>query len=243
MVIIINKKFARILSAVIIGILIITISLFLFNNREREVFNNLHTNELKAIDRGNINSKYISFACNVDWGNEVIPDILDILDKENIKITFFVTGRWASKFPDLMKEIVDAGHEIGSHGYEHLDYGSLSLDKNKEQIKKADDILKKYVDTKLTLFAPPSGSHNEHTLTAANELGYKTILWTIDTIDWRAGSTKEVIIDRVVKKNDFKGAIVLMHPMPETAKALPQLIQTMRENNLEVGRVSDILAE
>ncbi len=243
MVIIINKKFARLVIAFILITLIITIGFVTLKRGNKEVFSNYNYTTAKPIDRGSEDSKYIAFTCNVDWGNEVLPDILETLDKEKIKITFFITGRWAKQFPDLMQQIVDAGHEIGSHGYQHLDYGSLGLDKNEEQIQKADEILSKYTMKKIALFAPPSGSYNENTLIASNKLGYKTILWTIDTIDWRAGSTKDVIIDRVLKKDKFNGAIVLMHPMPETAKALPKLIEAMREKGLEVGRVSDVLAE
>ncbi len=243
MVIIINKKFARLATLVILIILMVIIGLVLLNNKNEEVFHNFSNAEIKPIDKGNPNSKHIAFTCNVDWGNEVLPDILETLEKEDIKITFFITGRWAEKFPDLMQNIVDAGHEIGSHGYEHLDYGSLSFEKNEEQIRKAHEILSKHTNKNITFFAPPSGSYNENTLIASNKLGYKTILWTIDTIDWRAGSTKDIIIDRVLKKENFNGAIVLMHPMPETAKALPDLINALREKGLEIGRVSDILGE
>lgn len=239
MIVIINKKIVKF---VIIAIIVTLVVGFIFLRRTKtKVVNNYNIATLKPIDRGNENSKYIAFACNIDWGNEVLLDMLETLNKEKVKITFFVTGRWAKEFPDLMQQIVDSGHEIGSHGYQHLNYEILTLEQNEEQIKKADEILLKHTKEKITLFAPPSGSYNNNTLIASDKLGYKTILWTIDTIDWRVGSTKDVIIDRVLKKDNFNGAIVLMHPMPETAKALPVLIELMREKNLKVGRVSDIL--
>lgn len=239
MIIIINKKIAKI---VVIAIILVIVGGFIFFKGTRaKVVSNYNVASLKPIDRGNEDSKYIAFACNVDWGNEVLPDMLETLDREKIKITFFVTGRWAEKFPELMQQIVDNGHEIGSHGYQHLNYEGLTLEQNEEQIKKADEIITKHTKNKITLFAPPSGSYNNNTLIASDKLGYKTILWTIDTIDWRAGSTKDIIIDRVLKKDNFNGAIVLMHPMPETAKALPILIESMREKGLDIGTVSDVL--
>lgn len=241
MVIIINKKIVKLVIVIILITLVGTIGFVFLRGSKLKTVSNYSNTIPRPIDRGNENSKYIAFTCNVDWGNEVLPDILETLEKEKVKITFFVTGRWAKEFPDLMQQIVDRGHEIGSHGYQHLDYETLSLDQNEEQIRKADEILSKYSNEKITLFAPPSGSYNDNTLIASEKLGYKTILWTIDTIDWRTGSTKDVIIDRVLKKDTFNGAIVLMHPMPETAKALPRLIELMREKGLEVGRVSDIL--
>lgn len=241
MIVIINKRFLKLLIILLLVFLLVTVGIILFKPTNTEVWNENDYALAKPIDKGQENSKYIAFACNIDWGNEVIPDILQILNEQKIKITFFITGRWAQKYPDIMQTIVDAGHEIGSHGYEHLDYSSLPLDKNEEQIQKADKILTEYTKQKILFFSPPSGAYNDNTLIAANKFGYKTILWTIDTIDWRSGSTKDVIIERVRKKDNFNGAIVLMHPMPETVKALPGLIEIMREKDVKVGRISDIL--
>ena len=240
MVVIINKKIAIFVIIMIILTLLILSFVFLGGTKTR-VTGSYNVSVPDPVRRGNENSEYIAFACNVDWGNEVLPDMLETLNEEKIKITFFVTGRWAERFPELMQQIVDNGHEIGSHGYQHLNYETLSLEQNEDQIKKADEILLGYTKKKITLFAPPSGAYNNNTLIASEKLGYKTILWTMDTIDWRAGSTKDVIIDRILSKDNFNGAIVLMHPMPETAKALPTLIESMREKGLKAGTVSDVL--
>ena len=155
----------------------------------------------------NEDSKYIAFACNVDWGNEVLPDILKTLNDEKIKITFFVTGRWAEKFPDLMQQIVDNGHEIGSHGYQHLNYETLSLEQNTEQIRKAGEILSKHTKKEITLFAPPSGTYRKNTLIASENSGIKQCYGLYyNRLEGR--STKDVIIDRI-SKDGFSGAIVL----------------------------------
>ncbi len=239
MIVIINKKIA--IFVIIVVVLVLAAGFIFLRGTKAKVAGSYNVATPKPIHRGNENSKYIAFACNVDWGNEVLPDILEILNDKEIKITFFVTGRWAENFPDLMQQIADNGHEIGSHGYQHLNYETLTLEQNEEQIKRADEILSKHTKKEITLFAPPSGSYNKNTLIASEKLGYKTILWTMDTIDWRAGSTKDVIIDRILSKDGFNGAIVLMHPMPETAKALPVLIESMHEKGLKVGTVSDVL--
>lgn len=242
MIFLIKKKHAITIAIVVVILLVIGIVALIFkNNSHREVFST-ETTTNKPIDHGSAESNYVAFACNVDWGNEVIPEMLNTLNEKEVKITFFVTGRWAKEYPDKFRLIIDQGHEIGSHGYQHLDYGKLSLDKNLDQIQKAEEVIRSITGEKPTLFAPPSGAYNENTLIAAEKLKYKTILWTIDTIDWRKGSTKEVIIDRVLnKKVEHNGAIVLMHPMPDTAEALETLIDKYREKGLEVGRVSDVL--
>ncbi len=89
-------------------------------------------------------------------------------------------------------------------------------------------------------FAPPSGDFNEGTLDVADQLGYKTILWNIDTIDWRKDSTSDKIINRVLNK-PLEGSIVLMHPKPETIKALPKIIEGIKEKGIEIGSISNVL--
>ncbi|SDK47319.1 polysaccharide deacetylase family protein [Natronincola ferrireducens] len=241
MIIILNKKFIGLVIVVAIMIIIVTSGVIMYNKNDEATITSNYNLVNKPIERGNENSNHIAFACNVDWGNEVIPEILQILKEKEIKITFFVTGRWVKAFPDLFQTIVEAGHEIGSHGYQHLDYSKLSLEQNKQQIKQAEEVIIKYGAKRPILFAPPSGAYNQYTLIAAEELGYKTILWSIDTIDWRQGSTKDVIVKRVMEKANHEGGIVLMHPMPETAKALPLLIEELQKKNLEIGGVSDVL--
>ena len=241
MIVIVNKKVLFLAVVVLIVLLVASGGIFLFA-RDTEPLPTLvpQTSE-KPIEAGQEDSQFIAFACNVDWGNEVIPEMLKILEEKEVKISFFVTGRWAKAYPELYQSIVAAGHEIGSHGYEHVDYGSLTYEKNKEEIQKAETVLMESLTEKPAYFSPPSGAYNEHTLKAAQELGYKTILWSIDTIDWRKGSTRDVILKRVLDKEAFSGKIVLMHPMEETAKALPELIDQLKLKGVEVGRVSDVL--
>ncbi len=108
------------------------------------------------------------------------------------------------------------------------------------EIKKAEEAIEKVLGIKLKYFAPPSGDYGEATLEAAEKLGYQIILWSIDTIDWKEGSTADVILSRVMKK-PHHGAILLMHPKSETAKALPILIDKIREEGIQLGTVSNLL--
>ena len=126
--IIINKK-ALLLFFIVLVLIILTIIVTLVYNRVEETFNP------DVYYQGNTDEKILAFACNVDWGNEYIPKMLKIFEDNNIKITFFVTGRWAEKHGEILKSIYEAGHEIGNHGYNHIDYDKLSYEKNKEEIE------------------------------------------------------------------------------------------------------------
>lgn len=186
------------------------------------------------------NKNYIAFTCNVDWGTEYIPDLLNIFEKNNIKITFFVSGRWAQNNPEILREIYNKGHEIGNHGYGHRMHSKINFDENYKEIMNTHNIVKDIVGINMVYFAPPAGDFNELTLDVANQLGYKTVLWNIDTIDWRKDSTSDKIINRVLSK-PLGGSIVLMHPKLETVKALPSIIEKIEEKNILVGTISDII--
>lgn len=185
----------------------------------------------KPIEQINTDQKIMALAINVDWGEEYIPAILDELDKGKAHVTFFVTGRWAKKNPDLLKEIYGRGHQIENHGYSHPHPDQLSVAANREEIKKTESIIEGVIGKKTHLYAPPYGEKGASGLRAAHELNYKTILWTLDTVDWRPDSTPEIIAKRIINpaiqfgiKPNKSGAIVLMHPKENTVKALPVIL-------------------
>lgn len=179
------------------------------------------------------NSNQLVFSCNVDWGEDVLPDMLKVLKENNVKITFFVSGRWAENNPDLLKEMFQDGHEIQSHGYSHKLCSQNSVEAIKDEILKTEKVILDILGVKTNVFAPPSGDYDETTVELCRSLGYKMALWSSDTIDWREGSTADVIKDRVLKKR-LNGAIVLMHPKEETVKALPDLIAKIRAQKIDI---------
>lgn len=181
--------------------------------------------------------KAMALTINVDWGEEYIPGILNILDEYQAKATFFVTGRWAAKNPDLLKKIAARGHLIGNHEYYHSHPDQLTVAKNKEELLKTEKKIFEITGQKTTFYAPPYGERGRNGLAAADELGYKTVLWTLDTIDWRQDSTPQVIVERILdpksrngKKPDKCGAIILMHPKEYSVVALPQILRALQND-------------
>ena len=193
----------------------------------------------KPVDRvyykGNRESAYVSPMFNVYWGTEYIPSILDTLDEFGVKVTFFVGGSWADDHAETLREIVRRGHELGNHGYFHKDSDKLSYEKNREEIRLCGELVQMLTQVPMSLFAPPSGAYSEETVDAAESLGYRVILWSKDTIDWR-DHDRALIFDRAT---DVQGGdLVLMHPTAETAAALPSVLRQYKDNNLEVVPVS-----
>lgn len=189
--------------------------------------------ESKIIRNGQAGNNLCTFACNVDWGEEIIPDMLKVFDEKGVKITFFVTGRWAKNNPELLKTMYDSGHEIQSHGYSHALCSDISDEKVTEEIEKTEQAIIDAICIKPNYFAPAAGDYDSRTVEISEKLGYKMVLWSSDTIDWREGSYAPVIVDRIMSK-PLDGAIVLMHPKEETLKALPELIDQITEKGYRI---------
>ena len=183
--------------------------------------------------------KSVSLMVNVYWGTEYIAPILDIFARHDVTTTFFVGGSWAAGNESTLKAIVAAGHEIGNHGYYHKDHKKLDGAYNRKEISSAHAVVKDVTGIDMTLFAPPSGAFGAATLDAASELGYKTVMWTRDTIDWR-DHDRELIYKRAVK-NIKGGDLILMHPTECTVAALDRIITEIERNGLTVACVSEVL--
>ncbi len=181
----------------------------------------------------------ISLMVNVYWGTEFLDEMLDVFESNEVTTTFFVGGMWVADNDVMLKKIYEKGHEIGNHGYFHKDHKKLGAERNAEEINVTHRLVKSIIGVDMKLFAPPSGSFGKTTLQQAERLGYTTIMWSKDTIDWRDHDT-EKIYNRATK-NLQGGDLILMHPTQNTVEALPRIIQYAKENNLQVSKVSDVL--
>lgn len=192
------------------------------------------------IYRGNPNKPMVSLMINVAWGNEYIQPMLDILDEEKIKTTFFLDGSWLKKNPELAAEIVKRGHEVENHAYSHPNMSQLSRSRAEMEIAKTQDLLKESLGVTNKWFAPPSGDFNQHTVEIAHSRGLKTVLWTLDTVDWRNPAPEAVV--RKISNRVEPGFLILMHPTNSSAKALNGMISGIRAKGLVIGTVSETLS-
>ena len=194
-----------------------------------------------VIYAGNETANKVGIMINVYWGTEYLEDMLNTLDKYNAKATFFVGGTWAKENPELLSEIKKRGHEIGNHGTNHKEHGKISYNLNKTEIKSCHDAVLRLTNINMNLFAPPGGSYNQDTVKCATELGYKTILWTKDTIDWR-DQNEELIYQRATD-NVQSGDLILMHPTKATKNVLERVVTTINSKKLALDTVSNTIKE
>ena len=193
-----------------------------------------------VIYHGNRENKKVSLMFNVYENTDIVNGIIDVLNEKGVKATFFVGGCWADDNTETLNRIVESGNELANHGYFHKDHKKLSEEKNREEIKLTATIVKALCGADLTLFAPPSGSFSPTTISVASELGYKVIMWSKDTIDWR-DSDQTLIYNRATK-DVTNGDLILMHPKAHTLKVLPKIIDYYKSIGLLVVTVSDNLA-
>lgn len=195
--------------------------------------------EYPAIYQGSSGQKAVAVNFNVDWGEDYVPAILEVLKAENVKVTFFVTGRWAEKNPDLLKKMAAGGHFIENHGYRHCHVAGVGTAQVSREIAEGEAAIQKITGRKPILFAPPYGEVDRNVLSIAEDKGYRVIMWSLDTIDWQRPPSS-TIINRVVKRihND---AIILMHPTEPTAQALPPLIRQLKEQGYKIVPVVNLI--
>lgn len=228
----------------IFGLIIVLAAGLLIEQRVAGIVAHLPT----PIDQVKTEKKVMALTINVDWGGEFVPGILDALDKYHAKATFFLTGRWAKNNPEMVKELQARGHAIENHGYSHPHPDQISISANQEEILKTETIIQEITGTKTKYYAPPYGEKGASGLKAAENLGYTTILWTLDTVDWRPESTPEIITKRIVDpavrfgiKPTREGAIVLMHPKENTVKALPNILNQLTKEGFQFITVNELI--
>ena len=191
------------------------------------------------IYNGERNSSKVAIMINVYEGSDVVERMLDVFNERNVKVTFFVGGLWVEKNRELLVKILENGHEIGSHGYFHRDHAKMNETQNREEMVAVESLIRRFTGYDVKLFAPPSGSFSVSTLKAAEALGYKTIMWSKDTIDWRDKDVG-VIFGRETK-NVSGGDLILTHPKPHTLTVLPKILDYYEKAGLTVTTVSDCI--
>lgn len=169
--------------------------------------------------------------------------ILDVLDKYNVKSTFFVVGVNVKNYPKALCEIVERGHEIGNHTYSHSILKSMNEEQIRKEINDTEDALSELCKYTPNLIRPPCGMYNSSLLKVAKSKDYKIVLWTIDTKDWAHNSVDNIvngILDSVKS-----GDIILFHDyisgQNNTPKALDIIIPRLQEMGFNLVTVSELL--
>ena len=184
----------------------------------------------------------IALTFDAAWGNEDTQQILEILKKHDIKVTFFMTGGWVESYPDDVKSILEAGHDLGNHSENHKNMSQLSDSEKTEELMSVHNKVKELTGYEMFLFRPPYGDYDDAVVENAKQNGYYTIQWDVDSLDWKDYGV-DAIIDTVCNhKHLGNGSIILCHNGAKfTAQALDTTITQLKEKGYEFVPVSELI--
>ncbi len=190
----------------------------------------------------NTDENKVALSFDAAWGNDDTQTILDILAQYNVKVSFFMTGGWVEKYPEDVKAIAKAGHDLGNHSENHKQMSLLSKEQSIEEIMSVHDKVKELTGTEMNLFRAPYGDYNNTLLKAARECGYYTIQWDVDSLDWKDYGVHS-ILNRVVESKDLgNGSIILLHNGAKyTPQALEGIIVGLQDKGYQIVPISQLI--
>lgn len=230
------KKWAMVLALA----LFTAVFLWVETNSSFSVFSS--KDDPKALLKSGKSEKQLALTFNISWGQEKVYDILDVLTKHDVQATFFVSGEWALRHPDILKEIKEGKHELGSLGYEYKSYLKQELSEVKKDLRRAKNAFNK-LGYNTQWLRPPSGHFNDEILKTAENMGYKVIYWSVSPNDWKNPGTKAIV--NKVLKDTGGGDIILLHAsdaVKQTDKALEEILPALKKKGFEFVTISELVA-
>ena len=237
---VVNKdKLITYIVSILMVVLLFTFVTSMGDENEETMLTSSGDSKLLPIYKVNTENNNVSLTINCAWNNNDVDQILDILKKEDVKVTFFMVGDWVRKCPEDVKKIYEAGHEIGTHSDTHPHVNKLTYEENVQELEKSSEEIEKITGVKPTLYRTPYGEYNNTVIKSANESGYFPIQWSLDTLDYK-NLTAEEMWNRIEKISS--GDIVLMHNGTEhTADSLQSIIQKIKAKGLSIVKVSELI--
>ncbi|MCX4351619.1 MAG: polysaccharide deacetylase family protein [Lachnospiraceae bacterium] len=186
--------------------------------------------------------KKIALSFDAAWGNEDTAKILEILKKHDVHVTFFMTGGWVENYPDDVKAILAAGHDLGNHSENHKNMSQLSDEEKKEELMKVHTRVQELTGYDMFLFRPPYGDYDNAVVNVAKDCGYFTIQWDVDSLDWKDYGVDSIIKTVTQHKHLGNGSIILCHNGAKfTAQALDTLIATLKNEGYTFVPISELI--
>lgn len=228
------------------GILAMTLAVALLGSYQYvsgyvRVSNNVNGREL-PIYSVETPEKKVALSFDAAWGNEDTKDILSILKKHDVHVTFFMTGGWVENYPEDVKAISKAGHDLGNHSENHKNMSGLTEEEKTQEIMSVHRKVKALTGKEMQLFRPPYGDYDDAVILNAEKNGYYTIQWDVDSLDWKDYGA-DSIVKRVVQNDKLQnGSIILMHNGAKYTKdALDAVINGLKEQGYEIVPVSKLI--
>ncbi|MBR4016028.1 MAG: polysaccharide deacetylase family protein [Anaerotignum sp.] len=184
----------------------------------------------------------ISISFDAAWGADDTDDLLRILEENDVKATFFLCGYWVEKYPEEVKRIAEAGHDLGNHSATHPHMSQISSEEIAKELADCHRKVKDLTGIEMDLFRPPFGEYDNHVIETATENGYYTIQWDIDSLDWKEQGPQAEINQVLNHKHLGNGSIVLFHNDAKyTPEVLDTIIKGLKEKGFELVPLSELI--
>lgn len=184
--------------------------------------------------------KLCSISFDAAWGNEDTQELIDILDRYQVKATFFVVGQWVDKYPESVKALHDAGHEVMNHSNTHPHFPQLSPEEVVAELNACNDRIASVTGERPTLVRLPYGDYDDNSIRAVRSIGMEPIQWDVDSLDWKEISASE--ITKRVTSQVKPGSIVLFHNAAlHTPEALPSILETLIQDGYTFVPISQLI--
>ena len=184
----------------------------------------------------------VSVSFDAAWGADDTDELLRILKENNVKATFFLCGYWVEKYPDEVKKIAEAGHDLGNHSATHPHMSQLTAEQITDELQKCHQNGKDLTGIEMDLFRPPFGEYDNEVIETATANGYHTIQWDIDSLDWKEQGAQAEINQVLNHKHLGNGSIILFHNDAKyTPKVLETILKGLKEKGYEIVPVSELI--
>ncbi len=186
--------------------------------------------------------KAAAISFDAAWGNEDTQTLIDILREHDVRTTFFVVGDWVDKYPESVRALAEAGHEVMSHSSHHDHFSKLSSEQIRADLTACNRKIEAVTGVSPRLFRCPYGEYDDHVITAVRDFGMEPIQWSVDSLDWKELSADE--ITQRVLQGIQPGSIVLFHNAAKhTPEALPGILEALQERGYRIVPVSELLLD
>ena len=184
----------------------------------------------------------VALSFDAAWGNEDTAQIMDILAKHQVKVSFFMTGSWVEKYPEDVKYIASQGHDLGNHSQNHKNMSQLSDEEIRRELAQVHDQVKTLTGQEMTLFRPPYGDYDDQVVTVSRDMGYYPVQWDVDSLDWKDYGADSIVRTILDHKHLGNGSIILMHNGAKyTPAALDAVITGLKDAGYELVPISQLI--
>ena len=232
-------KLKKVIAVIFVAVLVVALSLGVRFSGAYAVWQGGTVRQLPvySVER---QDKNISISFDCAWGVDHTDEILKALRIGEVKATWFMVEFWAEKYPDYVKKIDNAGHEIGTHSSTHSYMSKQNAEEIRLELKTSSEAINKVTGKEVELFRPPYGDYDDELIKTATEEGYYSIQWDVDSLDWKDLSATDIAM-RVISKVQ-SGSIILMHNNGlHTAEAVPIIIETLKNKGYTFVPIGELI--